>query len=196
MEQVNRSELEALAAQILNEAEFADIEVIKKACDRRMEDLNKLGIGHLGPRKSAEKMAKDFQEKQGFSKEGIQGMARDMAIRLIREKVPDISEEHLKTLLAEWVPTDTEKQERPTKKAPTLPPEALLAMVKDFMDFAQGMMSPTKQVELHDRLGDWQEQFWQSFPERVQRLIHVVLKGKLEAGVFWDEVKQTLEGKR
>lgn len=189
---MTRQELELLLDLILNKAEPKDLEVVQEALKRRMSDLNRVGHLNFDPRQMSQRLAADIQNQLGATRETVHQVARDMVEKMIRQQVPDIPEEHLKALLAEWVPNEAEKARRgPSKPAP-IPPDVLTVMIRDFIAFATGAMTAHRQVMLNDEIPNWQEVYWTRFPERVQKLTHLVLEKKITVEVFWQEVKRTL----
>lgn len=193
---MNRERLTSLLEVILNEAELPDLEVLDEAIARRRGDLNAVGSLKMSPRSMAERISSGLHEQMSATRTQIQGMVREHVIQLIREKAPDIPDEHLQALLAEWVPNEADKARRGPPRPPAIPVDAHLAMVRDFVNFALGRMAMDKQAQLRAEVPDWQAQYWDTFPERVRKLILVFLENKLDGPVFWDEVKETLAGNR
>lgn len=194
---MKRSQLEELLALILNEADFSDLEVIKAALERRQRDLNTLGRGSFNPGARAKNLAESIQGQVGASMESLTNLTRNFVEDMIRQQVPDISEAHLRELLAEWVPNAAEKAKRAEAarakpQAQRFPPDVLAVMIRDFVSYSTGAMSASYQVKLKDEIGDWEKLYWDSFPERVQKLIHVFLNGKLDVETFWAEIRSTI----
>lgn len=193
---MTRSQLESVLALILNEAEFKDLEVVRAACDRRASDLNSLGRGAADPGRLARSMGESVQQQVGATLDGVREMTRRFVQDLIRKEAPDIPPEDLAQLLAAWVPTPEEKakQPPPPPRKSAFPPEALRAMVRDFVAYSTGTMSAHRQILLKDEVGDWEPLYWHHFPERVQKLIHIYLNGKIDDETFWQEINHSLSG--
>lgn len=190
-------DLQTVLSLILNEADKKDMDVLQQALERRARDLNSLGSLGFSADSLTKNVSNQIGQQMDASRQQMGAMVRRYVADLIKQQVPDIPEEHLQALLTEWVPTPEEKAHKPAPVKAPLPTEAGLAMVKDFISFSEGRMAPSKQSVLREELGDrWPEVFWERFPDRVQKLIHVYLKGKLQGEVFWDEVKQTFAGNR
>lgn len=73
-----------------------------------------------------------------------------------------------------------------------IPPDALLYMVRMFMEYSSGAMPPSKQAELWDQIPGWYDKYWASFPEEIRALVTACLKGQIEPDVFWKAVLSAL----
>ena len=181
---MSRKELEAALDFILNRADEAEFEVIKKACARRVNDRSSFAkIGGLGPQGAARKMADDIQDQMGVSLEGIRSTVRDFVEDIIRKNAPEVSEEELAELLDAYVPDPSTSAQR---KAPPskIPPDALLGMVKQFVEYSEGAMPPSKQQELWESMPRWQDGYWAAFPAEVKAIVKAYLEGKIDAETF------------
>jgi hypothetical protein len=200
------AELYDIVDYILNRAGDAELEVIIKAVQRRTKDQGKGPMG-LNPERMAKTVAHNINEQMGASIDQVRGMVRDFVTDIIRKEAPDISEEHLEALLKEWVPGamggrggsveaeppgtagregETEKSYSGEKK------EILLAMIKQFITYSTGAMSVTEKEKLRREIPDWQQKYWQKFPERVRRLINLFLKGKIGLESCWESIEEEL----
>ena len=200
------AELYDIVDYILNRAGDAELEVIIKAVQRRTKDQGKGPMG-LNPERMAKTVAHNINEQMGGSIDQVRGMVRDFVTDIIRKEAPDISEEHLEALLKEWVPGamggrggsveagspgtagkegEKEKSYSGEKK------EILLAMIKQFITYSTGAMSVTEKEKLRREIPDWQQKYWQKFPERVRRLINLFLKGKIGLESCWESIEEEL----
>lgn len=181
---MSRKELEAALDFILNRADEAEFEVIKKACARRVNDRSSFAkIGGLGPQGAARKMADDIQSRMGVSMEGIRSTVRGFVEDIIRKNAPEITEEQLAELLDAYVPDPSTAA---AKKAPPsqIPPDALLGMVRQFVEYSEGVMPPSKQRELWESMPRWQDEYWAAFPAEVKALVKAYLERKINAETF------------
>ncbi len=184
---MSRKELESALDYILNRADEGEFEVILKACERRKRDRCLLGkIGGLGPAESARRVAAEIQGQMGYSLDGIRTMVKDFVADLIRQNAPDIPEEDLAALLASYIPEpgDPRAGTATGGDAARLPPELLLKMAEQFVEYAQGAMPPSKQRELWEEMPRWQDAYWEAFPPELKVLIKAYLEGKLDAEEF------------
>ena len=111
-----------------------------------------------------------------------------LVARIIRENAPEISEKQISELLSEWVP-ESEKSKRATS---AIPPDAIISMLKSFISYSLNAMSTIDDMKLRERMPDWPERYWNAFPESVQKLVSLYLKGKLDERIFWQEVFSAL----
>lgn len=181
---MGRKELEAILDYILNQADDAEFEVIAKACERRANDKSWFGsVGGQGPGATAKKMAGDIQAQLGFSLDGIRQTVRDYVADIIRKNAPEISEEELDAVLTAYVPSPGEAKAKAPRTS-NLPPEALLSMVRQFVEYSEGSMAPSRQRELWERMPRWQDEYWAAFPAEVKALVKGYLDGKIDGDTF------------
>jgi hypothetical protein len=213
------AELYDIVDYILNRAGDAELEVIIKAVQRRTKDQGKGPMG-LNPERLAKTVAHNINEQMGSSIDQVRGMVRDFITDIIRKEAPDISEEHLETLLNEWAPGVMEgrgnslemesegvsglsKGEESTSGQKSTSSdqersyseeekEILLAMIKQFITYSTGAMSVTEEEKLRREIPDWQQKYWRKFPERVRRLINLFLKGKIGLESCWESIEEEL----
>lgn len=65
-----------------------------------------------------------------------------------------------------------------------IPPDALYAMVCQFVTYSTGAMSIDEEASLRDELGDWTTLYWKKFPREVQDSIRDFLQGALNGEEF------------
>lgn len=186
-----RSELQAIIDFILNKADEREFEVILKACERKKRDLGKYAaLGGLNPGALAEKMATSVQEGVEASMDGLRNTVRDYVARIVRQKEPGASDEAIEALLDEVLPDrlNEPSQGRADDASDALPPEALAMMIRDFADYSLGMMPPSKQQELWERMPEWQNLYWKTFSPEMKAFIKARLEGRLGEDEFWSAV--------
>ncbi len=186
---MSRETLRSVLDYILNKADKDEFEAIVKACERRRRDLSLFAsIGGVNPEKAARNTAQAVEASMGASLDGIRSMIRDFVADIIRKNAPEVTEDQLEELLASYVP---EPEARKPGSSP-IPPDALLKMVKDFTDYSLGMMAPSAQQALWERMPRWQEEYWDSFPGELKAFVKAFLEGRMDASTFWSAVYSLL----
>jgi len=188
---MGRNELQAVIDFILNKSDESEFEVITKACERRRRDMGKYaGLGGLNPGALAEKMAASVQEGVSASLDGLRATVRDYVTRMIRQKEPGASDEQIEALLDEILPDRSGAESRLAgmHESDDLPPEALAMMIRDFTDYSLGMMPPSRQQELWERIPQWQDQYWKAFSPEIRAFLKARLEERLPEDEFWSAV--------
>ena len=186
---MSRENLRTVLDYILNEASEDEFEAVVKACERRRRDLSLFAsIGGVNPERAAKNTAQAVEASMGASRDGIRAMIREFVADIIRRNAPEVTEDQLEELLAAYVP---EPQPRKPGDSP-IPPDALLAMVKDFTDFSLGLMPPSAQQARWERMPRWQEEYWEAFPSELQAFVKAFLEGRMDAATFWSAVYSVL----
>jgi hypothetical protein len=178
-----RSELEAVLDYILNKADAREFDVIAKAVERKARDVKAFeSLGGEGPAAMARRMAGELQHNVGATMENVRKTVRGYVAEIIRKNAPEISEADLEALLDEYAPPEG----APRKEAPKslLPPEALLGMVRSFVEYSRGAMPPSRSRELWESNPRWQEEYWSAFPAEVKALVKAFLEGKIDDETF------------
>jgi hypothetical protein len=177
-----RKELEFVLDYILNKADEAEFEVIRKACERRGRDFKAFeSLGGEGPGAMARRMAGELEKGVGATMENVRGTVRDFVAEIVRKNAPEISEEQLEALLDEYAPPPGAKRKAETS---SLPPEALLGMIGSFVDYSVGAMAPSRQRELWESNSRWQDEYWASFPAEIKALVKAKIEGKIDDETF------------
>ena len=122
--------------------------------------------------------------------DGLRTTVRDYVARIVRQKEPGASDEAIEALLDEVLP---DRLNAPAgglvdEASDALPPEALVMMIRDFADYSLGMMPPSKQQELWERMPDWQNMYWKTFSPEMKAFIKARLEGRLGEDEFWSAV--------
>jgi hypothetical protein len=190
-----KPELESIIDYILNKADPREFEVIVKACERRRSDMSKYAdLGGLNPASMAGHMAASVQEGVNASMDGLRNTVRDYVARIVRQKEPNASDEEIEILLDQCLPDRSAQEAAETGPEPgsDLPAEAVAIMVRDFTEYSLGMMSPSKQQELWERMPRWQDMYWAAFQPRVKAFVKARLEGRLQEEEFWSAVLSLL----
>jgi hypothetical protein len=179
---VGRKELEAILDYILNKADESEFEVIAKACERRARDIKAFeSLGGEGPGAMARRMAGELAGGVGATMESVRGTVRGLVADIVRKEAPEISEAELAALLDEYAPPPGAA--RPKSVSP-LPPEALLGMVRSFVEYSRGSMPPSRQRELWESGPRWQEEYWTAFPAEIKALVKAFLELRIDDETF------------
>ena len=199
---MSRKSLETILHYILNEADESELEVISKALDRRKEDAARFAaLGGFNPGAMAERMSASINQSLNESLETIKETVRNYVEEIIRKNAPDITDEELTVLLDHYVGKAEAELAQHAKENMSerglvdydsqktgLPPEAMLSMIRDFVEYSTGAMPPSKQKELWDWMANWKDNYWKAFPDTIKALIKALLEGRLEAEEFWRAV--------
>lgn len=188
-----RDELAAALDYILNRAGDAEFEVLAKAFERRRSDMTRFArLGGHSPDRAARDMAGAIQEQVGASANSIRGMVRGFVAELIRKDAPEIPEADLEALLSEWVPDPAARRERVARAKRELPADAVVAMLRDFIDFSEGRMLPSRQKELWDMDPRWQDSYFEAFPPELSAFLKARLARAMDDETFWTAVLSVL----
>jgi hypothetical protein len=115
------------------------------------------------------------QINTGASIDGLRQTIMDMAVRIIRQEAPELSDEQIAQLTRAWIPSAQEGD---------LPRDLLLSMIEQFVAFSQGNMGKAEDGELRKELGSWPERYWKAFPQVVRLIITDYLNGGLSENDF------------
>ena len=171
---------------ILNRATEKDMVAIKAALERRENArLTPSGKSLSG---MVSGMTESIRQQMKAPLGQIRASVTDMVIRMIKEKVPDISEQQLEAMLAELMPESSRQ-----KKAPrALPPEVLHTMIRQFVRYSIGSMLPSEEEKLRQEMGDWPKKYWESFPDPIRQSLSLFLKAEIDEEEFWQRALSQL----
>lgn len=205
-------ELYDILDYILNRATTSELDAIRAALRRRDSDMPQevgpAGTGALGidVRNLALSTAKQIEGQLGISSERVRDIVHGTVRRIIEREAPELDEEQVDELLAGLVsegasPTGSDglTSEPPTGDASgtkrplqTLPKDALVSMIGQFVAYSTGVMSMREEMSLTEQLGKWQHRYWEQFPQVVQRLVSLFIKGAMDGDAFWRGVDDAL----
>ncbi len=186
---MDREDLFVIVDAILNKATDADLEVILEAVKRRVKSGSKNSFSGINPQRLAKESARNISEQMSYSVAGIRKMIQNFAVDVIRKEAPELTEEQIKELLDAWVPDPGSRMESGESH---LPPDVLLTMIKQFLSYSSGTMSPSEQVELEQQIPDWQKVYWQKMPESIRAILTLFLKGKIDSDTCWEKIYDDL----
>jgi hypothetical protein len=171
---------------ILNRCDEAAIDAVAAAVVRRRRDLSLFGSQRMP---DPQKMARELsgQMTVGASMEGLKEAVRSMAVRIIRQEAPELTDAQIDELSAAWIPGG------PGGTPETdIPQDLLASMVDQFVSFSLGRMSPGEDKSLRNEMGSWPERYWKAFPQVIQLIISDFLKGGMTQGEFNSKIGAAL----
>jgi hypothetical protein len=162
---------------ILNRCDESSIEIIAAAVVRRRRDLSAFGSMQIPDAKQfAETISS--QINIGASIEGMQQTVRDMAIRIIRQEAPELTEDQINHLAASWIPSVSKE------KKSSIPPELLISMINQFVAYSEGSMSDAEEKNLRREMNDWPERYWNAFPNVICLIIREYLNSEISEAEY------------
>ncbi|MDR0623685.1 MAG: hypothetical protein LBG10_04580 [Treponema sp.] len=187
-------ELVKVLDYILNRCDEAAIEAVAAAVVRRRRDLAMFGgMQNLpDPRRMARNVSS--QVNTGASIDGLRESVRSMAVRIIKQEAPELTDDQIDELTRAWIPGPQKNGDGGSTEK--LPRDLLFSMADQFVAFSQGRMSKAEDKSLRDEMGSWPERYWKAFPPVVRLIVTDYLKGetgekefrsKLETAVSMEE---------
>lgn len=174
---------------ILNRCDEKNIEAVAAAVVRRRRDLALFGgMKNLpDPQKWARNLSAQIGKEAGM--ETLTELIQDMAVRIVRQEAPELTEKQAEELTRSWIPGnnvsgDGEKE---------LPPDLLKSMIDQFVSYSTGRMSDGEDQRLRSDLGSWPDRYWKAFPRVVQLIIRDFLKGEIPPEKFRSEIDIALK---
>jgi hypothetical protein len=159
---------------ILNRATRYELDLIAEALRRRME--RESSLGQLDFQYMARTMAEDLSKQMGIDSGNIHRMSRRLVADMVRDKIPNISEEELAALLDQWIPG------KKAARSSEIPREMLLAMITQFISYSTGEMSEEDKKKFPE---GWAGKYWDAFSPDIQRLVKSYLTEKISKDEFW-----------
>jgi hypothetical protein len=201
---------------ILNRCDEEAVEAVAAAVIRRRRELTMFGGAMNLP--DPHRMAREFSSRLDISGavKGLKASIRDMALRIIRQEAPELSEEQVRELAGAWIPegngaapgpadqtgreaqadradqTDPGDRGGPPGRAAALPEDLLRSMIDQFVAFSRGAMAPGEDQGLRAELGPWPERYWKAFPPVIRLFITDYLKGEIGEKDFRGKIETAL----
>jgi hypothetical protein len=179
---------------ILNRCDEEAIEAVAAAVVRRRRELTMFGgaVNLPDPHRMAQELSTRLDI--GGAIKGLKSSIRDMAVRIIRQEAPDLTDEQVKELTDAWIPDKGPGPagEIPQGGASALPEDLLRSMIGQFVAFSQGAMDPQEDQGLRAELGPWPERYWKAFPPVIRLFITGYLKGETGEKEFLSKVDTAL----
>jgi len=171
------SELVRVMDYILNRCDKKSIDAVAAAVVRRRRELEMFGDNLPDPKRMARELA--GQVNAGASIEGMRETVRNMAVRIIRQEAPELTDEQIAELTAAWIPGSSPGSRLPGSPVNDVPHDMLLEMIDQFVRYSSGQMSEADNKKLRKEMGAWPERYWKSFPEVVKLIIKDYLNGEI-----------------
>ena len=195
---------------ILNRSDENTIEAVAAAVVRRKRDLAMFGGPHKMP--DPKRMAQELsgQINIGATIDGLKESVLDMAVRIIKQEAPELTDDQVAELTRAWIPGAGNGATRgdpgngaaiPSRRntgtgasgaGKKMPPDLLGAMVGQFISYSLGRMSPAEDEGLRAEMGAWPERYWKAFPQVVQLIITDFLNGEMTEGEFNSKIGTAL----
>ena len=164
---------------ILNRCDKGSIEAVAAAVVRRRRDLAYMGSMDLpDPKRLAEIISSNMNI--GANLDGLRNSVRDMAVNIIKQEAPELTDEQVEVLTREWIPSGQDSD----RGGKSLPGSLLSSMISQFIDYSTGNMGALEERELRKDIGDWPKRYWKAFPEVIRLLIKDFLKGEISEEEF------------
>lgn len=178
---------------ILNRSDEASIEVLAAAIVRRRRDIAMFGgsVDIPNPQRMAAELSAQINAGVGAGIDDLKKSIRDMAVRIIRQEAPDLTDEQIAELTNAWIPDAGKKSGAGASSE--LPRDILTSMIDQFVSFSQGTMNATEDKQLRDEMGAWPERYWKAFPPVIRSIISAFLKDKISEQEFNSKINIALE---
>jgi hypothetical protein len=169
---------------ILNRCDERSIDAVAAAVVRRRRELAMFGGTANLP--DPKKMAGEIsgQINVGASIDGLRETVRNMAIRIIRQEAPELTDDQIAELTAAWIPGGG--------KDTDLPPDLIREMADQFVSFSTGRMSVAEEQKLRKEMGDWPQRYWKALPGVVRLLIKDYLDGEINEKAYLSKLDSAL----
>jgi hypothetical protein len=193
-------ELAQVLDYILNRCDEEAIEVVAAAVLRRRRDLTLFGgtLNLPDPHKMAQELSARVDIGGAIS--GLKASVREMALRIIKQEAPELSDEQIQELTNAWIPEKSAGEPQGAESAgpealrngPALPEDLLRSMIGQFVAFSRGTMEQGEDQELRAELGSWPERYWKAFPPVIRLFITDYLKGEIGEKDFRGKIDTAL----
>jgi len=183
---VANPELVRVMDYILNRCDEKAIDAVAAAVVRRRRELAMFGGSANLP--DPKKMAREIsgQVSIGASIEGMRETVRNMAVKMIRQEAPELTDEQIASLTAAWIP------DRTSQPHSDLPTDMLLEMIDQFVGFSTGSMGQAEDAKLRQELGAWPERYWKAFPDVIKLIIKDYLDGEINEKAYRSKIATVL----
>jgi hypothetical protein len=173
---------------ILNRSDEASIEVLAEAVVRRRREIALFGnpLAVPDPARMAEELSKNINAGIGAGIETLKESVRNMAVRIIREQAPELTDQQVAELTRAWIPGASGGGEKP-------PADLMRSMIEQFVAFSRGTLNKEVEKNLRDELGAWPERYWKAFPPVMRHIITDFLKDRITEKEFDSKIKIALD---
>ena len=181
------SDIKQVLDYILNKASDRDIAAIDAALQRRGN--RRTGLGGLDIQGMAQENARNISQQMNVDQGQIRDMVRNFTAQIISQNAPELSEEQVKAILDDTVPSGSPAN---NNDATDLPVDVLETMVRQFLSFSMNKMSLREQEKLHAEMPDWYENYWKMFPDSVQYVLKDYIEGRISEGEYSARLNEIL----
>jgi hypothetical protein len=181
---------------ILNRSDEASVEVLAAALTRRQQEISLMGgtVSIPNPERMAKEISGKINAGIGASIEGLKNSVRDMAIRIVRQQAPELSDEQIAELTKAWIPEAIGADSGAADGGASKPPRDMMAsMIDQFTSFSRGTMSKAEDKMLREEMGEWPERYWKTFPPVIRSIITDFLKDRISEEEFISKIGIALE---
>jgi hypothetical protein len=180
---------------ILNRCDEAAIEVLAAAITRRQQEMDRFGGASNipDPQRVARELTGKINAGIGASIDGLKKSVRDMAVRIIREQAPELTNRQVEELAQAWIPEQFGGPAENSGTGTSLSRDLLLSMLAQFVAFSQGTMNKAEDNNLRAELGEWPERYWKAFPPVIRLIITDFLKDRITEEEFNSKIEIALE---
>jgi hypothetical protein len=182
---------------ILNRCDEVSIEVLAAALTRRQQEISLMGgtVSIPNPEHMAKEISGKINAGIGASIEGLKQSVRDMAIRIVRQQAPELSDEQIAELTKAWIPegSGTPESGSNTAQSSKPPRDMMASMIDQFTSFSRGTMSKAEDKMLREEMGEWPERYWKAFPPVIRSIITDFLKDRITEEEFNSKIGIALE---
>jgi hypothetical protein len=168
---------------ILNHCDEKSLDAVAEAVVRRRRELAMTGGSIPDPRRMARELS--AQISTGIGIEGLKETVRDMAVRIIKQHAPELTESQIEELTAAWIPGGKPVSDN-------LPADLLFVMAGQFVSFSLGRMAEGEDRRLRSEMGAWPERYWQAFPGVVKLIIKDLVDGNITEEEFSSKLRTAL----
>jgi hypothetical protein len=174
---------------ILNRSDEASIEVLAEAVVRRRRDIAMFGgdLNFSDPGRMAKEISGQINASIGAGMEGLKKSVQEMAMRLIAQEAPELSDEQIAALTRSMIPGISGPE------SAKIPRDLLVSMIGQFVSFSRGSMSKIEEKNLRAEMGPWPERYWKAFPPLIRSLITDFLKDRISEKEFNSKIGIALE---
>jgi len=171
---------------ILNRCDEKSIDAVAAAVVRRRRELAMFGGAANLP--DPKKMAREVsgQINMGASIEGMRETVRNMAVKMLRQEAPELTDEQIASLTAAWIP------DKSSQPGSDLPQDMLLEMIDQFVAFSTGSMAKAEENKLRSEMGAWPERYWKAFPDVIKLIVKDYLNGEINEKIYRSKIATAL----
>ena len=178
---------------ILNRSDEASIEVLAAAVIRRRRDIAMFGgsVAMPDPKRMAKELSAQINSSIGAGVDDMRNSIREMAVRIIRQEAPELTEEQIMALAGSWIPESGKNAG--SGSSAKLPSDLLELMVGQFVAFSSGSMSGAEDARLRNEIGAWPERYWNAFPPVIRSIVSDYLKDSISESEYRTKLGIALE---